>query len=89
MAAGTHLQACGGWQPLMPSPARRALVPVLTMCATQISGLNLLKYKAGPLGAPCYHRYLRGVYALIHKYGGGILYYGAVRLPRSMAQNGS
>jgi len=55
----------------------------------QISGLNLLKYKAGPLGAPCYHRYLRGVYALIHKYGGGILYYGAVRPPHSMTQQWS
>jgi len=51
--------------------------------------LNLLKYKAGPLGAPCYHRYLRGVYALIHKYGGGILYYGAVRPPHSMTQQWS
>ena len=46
----------------------------------QISGLNLLKYKAGALGAPCYHRYLFGVTKLIHKYGGGILYYGTVRL---------
>jgi hypothetical protein len=56
---------------------------VLIMCATslQISGLNLLRYKAGALGAPCYHRYLHGVYALIHKYGGGILYYGTVRPP--------
>lgn len=51
----------------------------MNTCA-QISGLNLLKYKAGAGGAPCYHRYLFGVTKLIHKYGGGILYYGTVRL---------
>ena len=44
-----------------------------------MSGLNLLKYSAGQFGAPCYHRYLRGMYQLIHKNGGGLAYYGAAR----------
>ena len=47
-------------------------------CLVQVSGLNLLKYKAGSMGAPCYHRYLHGVYELIHKTGGGVAYYGTV-----------
>ena len=44
----------------------------------QVSGLNLLKYNAGKHGAPLYHRYLRGMYQIIHKNGGGLAYYGKV-----------
>lgn len=33
------------------------------------------------MGAPCYHRYLHGVYELIHKTGGGVAYYGTVYQP--------
>ena len=49
------------------------------MARPQVSGLNLLKYNTGKHGAPCYHRYLRGMYQLIHKNGGGLAYYGKVR----------
>ena len=49
------------------------------LARTQVSGLNLLKYNAGKHGAPLYHRYLRGMYQIIHKNGGGLAYYGKVR----------
>lgn len=48
------------------------------MACLQVSGLNLLKYNAGKHGAPLYHRYLRGMYQIIHKNGGGLAYYGKV-----------
>ena len=61
------------------TPVQWSIKAIKGMAGPQVSGLNLLKYNAGVHGAPCYHRYLRGMYQLIHKNGGGLAYYGKVR----------
>lgn len=54
----------------------------LAPTASQMSGINLLTYKhdSGAIGQPCYQRYLLEAYKLIHGYGGGLYYFGDVRM---------
>jgi hypothetical protein len=44
-----------------------------------MSGINLLQFKSGVIGQPCYQRYLLEAYKLIHGYGGGLYYFAEVQ----------
>jgi hypothetical protein len=48
------------------------------LLAVQMSGINLLQFKSGVVGQPCYQRYLLEAYKLIHGYGGGLYYFAEV-----------
>ncbi|KAK9832707.1 hypothetical protein WJX81_002264 [Elliptochloris bilobata] len=75
-AQDAMIQTYHNWHAMMLESDGTQRLPIMRY--PPVSGLNLLKYNAGEYGAPCYHRYLRGMYQIIHKNGGGLAYYGKV-----------